>query len=75
VLGFQVVSLVFTLVWEARYQRAVDAVERAVQQLEAYDDDSEARYQRAVDETQRIRDELDRDSDDAVAKWREQFDM
>jgi hypothetical protein len=37
VLAFQFVSLVFTLVWEARYQRAVDAVERAVQQLEAID--------------------------------------
>lgn len=35
VLGFQVVTVVFLLVWEARYQRAVDAVERAVEQLEA----------------------------------------
>lgn len=37
VLGLQVVTVVFQIVWEARYQRAVEAVERAVQQLEAID--------------------------------------
>lgn len=35
VLGLQGVTVGFLLVWEARYQRAVDAVERAVEQLEA----------------------------------------
>jgi len=35
VVGLQVFTLIFMAVWEARYQRAVDAVERAVQSLEA----------------------------------------